>query len=377
MKSFNKREFEKEKMKRFNSKIYKLNSKIERIWDKASIKDVFLDLWVWGLNIYLISQVVTSGMSIGTYVLLTQYTFTLREPLWNMTWMYFEYKKAIIAAKDLMKIFNKVPQIVDVENAVKIDNIKGRVTFENVDFGYKKDKLVFKRLSFLIGDGETIALVGKSGAGKTTVANLLNRFYDVSHGKITIDGIDIKNIVLDSLRDSVGVVLQDSYLFADTIEANLRYGKMNATEEEMIKACKMANAWEFIEKMDKKLQTKIGERGIKLSGGQKQRLSIARTILKNPPILVFDEATSSLDSESEEKVKDAVFRLIENRTTIIIAHRLSTVRKADKIIVLGNGNIEEQGSHDELMGRDGIYAKLYNMQSHREGDKLLEKYEMI
>ncbi|MBD3280962.1 ATP-binding cassette domain-containing protein [Candidatus Dojkabacteria bacterium] len=377
VKSFNKREFEKKKMRRFNRKIYRLNSKIEKVWDVASIKDLFLDLWVFGLNIYLVSQVITSGMTIGTYVLLTQYTITLREPLWNMTWMYFEYKKAMIAAGDLIRILNRKPLIEDAQKAVELEQVDGRIMFNNVTFGYKPSATVFENLSFIIEDGQTVALVGRSGSGKTTVANLLNRFYEVDSGKITIDNHDIRAISQESLRESIGVVLQESYLFDDTIEANLKYGKGDATIEEMIRACKMANAWEFIKDLDKGLKTRIGERGVKLSGGQKQRLSIARTILKDPPILVFDEATSSLDSESEAKVQQAVFRLIENRSTIIIAHRLSTVRRADKIIVLGNKSIKELGTHEELMKLDGIYAKLYKMQSHREQSELLEEYEMV
>lgn len=377
VKSFDKKDFELKKMRKFNNKIYKLNSKIEKIWDVASVRDIFLALWVFALNIYLIFQVVEDGMSLGTYVLLTQYTITLREPLWNMTWMYFEYKKAMVGARDLLKILNTKPVIKDVMKAKDLENVQGRIVFSNVDFAYNAKKPVFKNLSFFVEDGQTVALVGKSGAGKSTVASLLNRFYDVNAGRITIDEHDIRDVSQSSLRAAIGVVLQEAYLFDDSIEANLKYGKENATEAEMITACKMANAWEFIKDLDKGLKTRIGERGIKLSGGQKQRLSIARTILKNPPILVFDEATSSLDSESEAKVQQAVFRLVENRSTIIIAHRLSTVRRADKIIVLGKKNILEQGTHDELMKRGGIYAKLYTMQSHKDQSELLKEYEMV
>lgn len=377
VKSFVRKDYEVKKMRKFNKKIYRLNSNIEKIWDKASVRDIFLDLWVFGLNIYLILQVLHSDMSVGTYVLLTQYTIVLREPLWNMTWMYFEYKKAVIGARDLFKILNQKARIANSSGSIKLDNVRGELVFDNVVFGYNSRKPVFDKLSFGVEPGQTVALVGKSGAGKTTIANLLNRFYGVDSGTIMLDGYELPNIDIANLRENIGVVLQEAYLFDDTIVENLRYGKLDATEEEMIEACKKANAWEFIQKLDKKLNTKIGERGIKLSGGQKQRLSIARTILKDPPILIFDEATSSLDSESEAKVQEALFRLVKDRTTIIIAHRLSTVQRADKIIVLGDGNIKEMGSHEELMNKNGIYAKLYKMQSHKQKGKLLEEYEMV
>ena len=212
-----------------------------------------------------------------------------------------------------------------------------------------------------IPQGQYVALVGSSGAGKTTLCNLIPRFYDVTKGKITIDDTDIRKIKLENLRNNIGIVQQDVYLFAGTVYDNIRYGKKNATKEEVIEAAKNANAHEFIMSLPNGYETDIGQRGIKLSGGQKQRLSIARVFLKNPPILIFDEATSALDNESEKVVQESLEKLAKNRTTLVIAHRLTTIRNAEKILVLTENGIEEQGTHDELINKHGIYYDLYNV----------------
>ena len=217
-------------------------------------------------------------------------------------------------------------------------------------------------INFDVKEGEYIALVGPSGAGKSTLCSLIPRFYDVSSGKITIDGVDIRNIKLKNLRDNIGVVQQDIYLFAGNVAENIRYGKPDATDEEIIIAARRANAHDFIMELPDGYNTDIGQRGVRLSGGQKQRISIARVFLKNPPILIFDEATSALDNESEKVVQDSLENLAENRTTFVIAHRLSTIRNAQNIFVLTEDGIAEKGTHDELISRNGIYARLYNMQ---------------
>lgn len=260
------------------------------------------------------------------------------------------------------QILNIEPEIQDKEDAVDMNNVKGRITFEDVSFRYNDNEhRVLKHINLDVKAGSYIALVGSSGAGKTTLCNLIPRFYEVSDGKIMIDGKDIRDVKLKSLRDNIGMVQQDVYLFAGTIFENIRYGRPDATREEVIEAAKEANAYDFIMSLPNGFDTDIGQRGIKLSGGQKQRLSIARVFLKNPPILIFDEATSALDNESEKIVQQSMEQLAKNRTTLVIAHRLSTIRNAEKILVLTENGIEEEGTHRELIEKHGIYYELYKM----------------
>ena len=253
------------------------------------------------------------------------------------------------------------PEIKDSEDAVELDEIKGDIVFDDVSFKYNDNEhRVLRHVNLNIPKGEYYALVGSSGTGKSTMCNLIPRFYDVTKGKITIDGIDVRNIKIKNLRDNIGIVQQDVYLFAGTVFDNILYGRPDATREEVIEAAKNANAHDFIMSLPNGYDTDIGQRGIKLSGGQKQRLSIARVFLKNPPILIFDEATSALDNESEKVVKDSLEKLAKNRTTIVIAHRLTTVKTAHKILVLTENGIEEEGTHDELINLKNIYYDLYN-----------------
>ena len=261
-----------------------------------------------------------------------------------------------------LQILSIEPEIKDSENAVSINNVKGDIKLDDVSFKYNDTAhRVLKHINLEIPQGQYVALVGSSGAGKTTLCNLIPRFYDVTKGEITIDDTDIRKIKLENLRNNIGIVQQDVYLFAGTVYDNIRYGKKNATKEEVIEAAKNANAHEFIMSLPNGYETDIGQRGIKLSGGQKQRLSIARVFLKNPPILIFDEATSALDNESEKIVQKSMEKLAKNRTTLVIAHRLSTIRNAKKILVLTENGIEEQGTHEELMEKQGIYYDLYKL----------------
>ena len=261
----------------------------------------------------------------------------------------------------ICEILDVVPEIAEAPDCIKFEEFKSDITFENVDFSYKdSDEKVLKNINLVAKKGETVALVGNSGGGKSTLVNLIPRFFDVTGGKITIDGIDVKNYKIKSLRKKIGIVPQETFLFGGTILENIRYANQNASVEEVVEAAKMANAHEFIEKLEQGYETEIGERGIKLSGGQKQRISIARAILENPQILILDEATSALDNESEQLVQDALEKLMKGKTTFVIAHRLSTIINSDKIIVIQQGEIRETGTHEELLDKDGIYKSLYN-----------------
>lgn len=262
-----------------------------------------------------------------------------------------------------LEIMDIQPDIKDEKNAIELKNVKGNIQFDEVAFRYEENNEdVLNHINLKVNEGEYIALVGSSGAGKTTLCSLIPRFYDVTKGKILVDDVDVRKIKIKNLRDNIGIVQQDVYLFAGTIMDNIRYGKPDATDMEILQAAKNANAHDFIMSFPNGYDTDIGQRGIKLSGGQKQRLSIARVFLKNPPILIFDEATSALDNESERVVQESLEKLAKNRTTFVIAHRLSTIRNAEKIIVLTDSGIEEQGTHEELIAKGGIYEGLYNMQ---------------
>jgi ATP-binding cassette subfamily B protein len=308
-------------------------------------------------------NIVNARLDLADLITFLLYIGNLIEPIQKLTHMTEQFQEGITGFERFMEIMEIAPDIEDAPNAMELHNVQGNIEFINVGFRYRDDHAhVLKNISLRVKAGETIAVVGSSGVGKTTLCSLIPRFYDVSEGEILLDRINIKNIKLSFLRRNVGVVQQDVYLFAGTVYENIRYGKPDASEAEIIEAAKKANAYDFITALPNRYQTDIGQRGVKLSGGQKQRLSIARVFLKDPPVLIFDEATSSLDNESERVVQEALYALAENRTTFIIAHRLSTIRNAKRIIVLTDRGIEEQGTHEELMDLEGTYARLYNMQ---------------
>jgi subfamily B ATP-binding cassette protein MsbA len=274
----------------------------------------------------------------------------------------YSVKNGLAAAERVFEVLEVENEIISKKNAIDKNTFDSDITIKNVNFKYEEET-VLKDFSLQVKKGQTIALVGQSGSGKSTIANLLTRFYDVNEGTISIDGTDIKDINLQSLRGLMGLVTQDSILFNDTIKANISLGKETATDDEIIEALKIANAYEFVKDLPKGIHTNIGDSGNKLSGGQKQRLSIARAVLKNPPIMILDEATSALDTESEKFVQVALENMMQNRTSIVIAHRLSTIQKADTIVVMQKGKIVEQGTHDELITLNGMYNKLVTMQS--------------
>ena len=302
-------------------------------------------------------------LEVADLVTFMLYINNFTDPIKRLVSFTEQFQNGASGYERFLEIMNVEPDIVDDKHAVDVGTLQGDISFKNVMFHYvDTDTNVLSNLTLDIKAGEYVALVGSSGAGKTTMCSLIPRFYDVTSGEIDIDGMDIRKMTQKSLRRNIGIVQQDVYLFAGTVKDNIRYGKPDATDEEIIAAAKNANAHEFIMQLPDGYNTDIGQRGVKLSGGQKQRLSLARVFLKNPPILIFDEATSALDKESEKIVQDSLEHLAKNRTTLVIAHRLSTIRNAKRILVLTEDGIAEEGTHDELMAKNGVYANFYHIQ---------------
>ncbi|MBQ0907693.1 ATP-binding cassette domain-containing protein [Flavobacterium sp. F-328] len=310
-------------------------------------------------GILVLNDKTLDGASFIVYLTLA---FNILTPAKAISKATYSVKNGLAAAERVFEVLDVENEITSKVNAVQKDAFESDITISNINFKYEDEK-VLKNFSLQVKKGQTVALVGQSGSGKSTIANLLTRFYDVNEGTISIDGVDIKDLDLQSLRGLMGLVTQDSILFNDTIKANISLGKPNATDEEIIEALKIANAFEFVQDLPKGIHTNIGDSGNKLSGGQKQRLSIARAVLKNPPIMILDEATSALDTESEKFVQVALENMMQNRTSIVIAHRLSTIQKADVIVVMQKGKIVEQGNHEELIALQGVYNKLVSLQS--------------
>ncbi|MCX7918811.1 MAG: ABC transporter ATP-binding protein/permease [bacterium] len=361
--SFNREEYE---LERFEEKsIAHYQSTMKTIWFLATrfplvelTGSIGMILVIWyGGKLALLGQ-----LSIANLVAFFLYLQYFYRPILQLGRVVDTVQRAAVGGKRIYEIIDTEPDIKDTKHAQKPKLTKHDIEFHNVTFAYKPGFPVLLHASFRIEDGETVALVGSSGAGKTTIINLIPRFYDPNEGKITLSGYDLRDLSVSYLRSKIALVLQEVFLFTGTVKENIAYGNLKATEAEIIAAAKAAHAHEFILELPQQYDTVIGERGVKLSGGQKQRISIARAILKNAPILILDEATSSVDSETELLIQDALKNLTANRTSIIIAHRLSTIQHADKIIVLEDGTVAEIGTHQELLDANGIYSRLYNLQ---------------
>ncbi len=320
--------------------------------------------------------VIIGNVSLGTLVAFIGYMDRVYQPLRRLINSMTQLTQSHASMDRVFEFMDEEYDIIDSPGAKTLNTVHGDVSFENVSFKYDdEEEEVLKNINLNIKKGETVALVGMSGGGKSTLVSLIPRFYDVSKGKVKLDGVDIRNYKARSLRNNIGMVLQDNILFSESIAMNIRIGNPQATDEEVVEAAKAANAHDFIMDLPNGYETEVGERGVKLSGGQKQRVAIARVFLKNPPILIFDEATSALDLESEHLIQEALEKLAHNRTTFIVAHRLSTITHADRIVLMNNGMVMEQGTHDELMKKQGYYYDLFQVQelsSEKENENTIQ-----
>lgn len=353
---------------------YNINEKLRKVGIKAQIWSGFL-MPIMNVinNVGFVAIAWTGGIlavkgiiNVGMITSFISYSKQFTRPLNDLGNIFNNLQSGVAGAERVFDILAESEEVEDVENASALSDVQGEVIFDNVSFGYTKEKLILKNVSFRVEAGESIALVGPTGAGKTTIVNMVTRFYDVNAGTIYIDGSDIRNYKRDSLRKVFGIVLQDTYLFSGTIKENIRYGNPMAKDEEIIKASKMANAHSFIKRLPKGYDTVLEESGGNLSQGQKQLLTIARAILAKPSILILDEATSSVDTRTELKIQEAMLNVMEGHTTFIIAHRLSTIRDADRIMFIDDGMIVEEGNHEELMKKKGRYFEMYNSQMKKE-----------
>lgn len=345
-------------------RFFKYSNRLLNRQNLASPASEFLGILVIAILLWYGGSLVLVDKTLApdAFIVYMGLAYNILTPAKSISKASYAVKKGNAAAERVIEILETENTIADPANPERLTDLKDKITFDGISFKYEDD-YVLKDFSLEVPKGHTIAVVGQSGSGKSTLANLLTRFYDVNKGAIRIDGIDIKNTTQEDLRSLIGLVTQDSILFNDTIKGNLLVAKEEATDEEIIRALKIANAWEFIEDMPQGIHTNIGDSGNKLSGGQKQRISIARAVLKNPPIMILDEATSALDTESERLVQSALDKMMENRTSLVIAHRLSTIQNANNIVVLSRGEIVEQGRHEELLAKQGVYYNLVKMQN--------------
>ena len=364
LKIFNAEEKFQKKFMNSTIRFYKFSNSVLNRKNLASPLSEFLGitaiagvLWVGGMMV-----LKENSLDASAFIVYLGLAYNILTPAKSLSRATYKVKKATAAAERIFDVIDNNTIISENKNALEINSFDHNIEIKNMSFSYEND-VVINNLNLTIPKGSSVALVGQSGSGKSTLANLICRFYDTQKGEIRFDNTDIKNLKKESLRKMIGLVTQDSILFNDTIKNNLLIAKEDATNDEIINCLKVANAWEFVKKLPKKIDTNIGDSGNKLSGGQKQRLSIARAVLKNPPILVLDEATSALDSESEKLVQTALDNLMKDKTSIVIAHRLSTIQNSEKIIVLDKGQIIESGKHKELMKKDGVYSNLVKMQS--------------
>ena len=352
------RRFEEQNWRNFQAamKNVKLSSLLTPTVEFLAAIAVTFIVWFGGYEV--VNEVITAG----ELVAFLTYAVNLANPVKRLSRVYAAIQRAMAAADRVFAVMDLEEKITDVPGAKSLPPIKGQVEFKDITFSYKEGQPALQHISLKAEPGQMIALVGPSGSGKSTIANLIPRFYDVDSGTISIDGHDIRQVTADSLREQIGLVPQETMLFSTTVMENIRYGRLDATDEEVVEAARAANAEEFIKDLPEGYDTKLGERGLNLSGGQRQRLAIARAILKNPRVLILDEATSALDTESEKIVQDALDKLMVGRTSFVIAHRLSTIFNADQIFVVENGHLREHGTHEELLAAGGLYSNLYNIQ---------------
>ncbi|MDO5977732.1 ABC transporter ATP-binding protein [Flavivirga spongiicola] len=366
IKGFNAEEKFNDRFQESTSRFYHFSNKLLNRQNLASPTSEFLGICIIAVILWYGGNLVLSGTSTNLddsmFIVYMGLSYNVLTPAKAISRGLYNIKKGGAAAERIQEIIDTENPLKDKEGAIDKKGFDTNIVFDNISFKYENE-YVLKNFSLAIPKGKTVALVGQSGSGKSTIANLITRFYDVNKGQILIDGLDIRDLTISSLRAQLGIVTQDAILFNDSIKNNMKLGNDEATDEQIIEALKIANAWEFVQDLPEHINTNIGDAGNKLSGGQKQRLSIARAVLKSPPVMVLDEATSALDTESERLVQVALENMMKNRTSIVIAHRLSTIQNADEIIVLKKGEIVEQGKHQDLISKKGVYYKLVEMQS--------------